>query len=184
MVRLRPGSDLQQFQKIEILRNRAPIPSRSGPGWGVLQEKPGGVPRPHAQMFVPCPNPPNAPCHRLLPTPGLFLGLLVADRRPPATSYTARKPQRDLVSEGIWVVATTNPGAGQRHPSGGEEWGLGTEAPAEEPARLRQPEGGGRRGCGRASIPAESAAPPAHRAFLTPAPSSACAWHIQPSLSL
>lgn len=58
-------------------------------------------------------------------------------------------------------------------PIGRRRVGAGTETPAEEPGRSRQPEGGGRQGCGRASIPAESAAPPAHRAFLTPAPSSA-----------
>lgn len=47
------------------------------------------------------PSPPNAPRHRLRPTPGLFLGLQVADRRSPTASHTAGKPQRDLASEGI-----------------------------------------------------------------------------------
>lgn len=184
MVRLRPGSDLQQFRNIEIVRNWAPIPGRSGPGWGVLQEKPEGVPQPQAQTVRSLPEPteralspsashtwplPGTP-GRGSPSPSRFLHSQEATTRFGLRGHLGRGHNESR----SWPAA----------PIGRRRVGAGDRAPAEEAGRSRQPEGGGPRGCGRTSIPAESAAPPAHRAFLTPAPSSACAWHIQPSLSL
>lgn len=69
------------------------------------------------------PSPLDAPWYPL-PTPVLFPGLQFAGAVPQPLFMAARKPQRDLVFEGTWAGATTNPGVGRQDPSRGEDWGL------------------------------------------------------------